>query len=425
MGIQAWAATDVGRKRKHNEDAFLADAGLGLFVVADGMGGHAAGEVASRRCIDAIRAQVVAEREILADVSREPTPQNIERAQGLIERAVQAACQDINALAGTDPKLHGMGTTCILLLICGSKGVIGHVGDSRVYLQRHGNTSQLTIDHSLIEEHIKYGRMTREQAEHSGIKNVITRAVGVLPSVQVDTVAVDLLPGDVFLLCSDGLHGYLMDGELGPILDQEDKQGLPKALVDLANDRGGKDNITAVVLSVPATANGAEPENIDRKIETFRRLPLLRFMTDLEILTVLSIAEARRFAPGEYLLREGDMNDQLFIVVKGSAVIRQVGVSIGKLSTGDHFGEISLFDPKQSRVTVVALEQMSVLALQCDALVKLLKKYPSLGEKMLWAFSASLAERLHGAHETVVQLRGKLDDWEAGRTNSIPPERKE
>jgi serine/threonine protein phosphatase PrpC len=424
MGIQAWTATDVGRKRKHNEDAFLADADLGLFIVADGMGGHAAGEVASRRCIDAIRAHVVAEREILAEVSRDASPSNIERAHGLIERALQTACQDIHALAATDPRLHGMGTTCILFLVCGSKGIIGHVGDSRIYLQRQGTTSQLTVDHSLIEEHIKYGRMTREQAEHSGIKNVITRAVGVLPSVQVDTVAVDLQPGDVFLLCSDGLHGYLYDGELGPILDQEDKQNLPKALIDLANDRGGKDNITAIVLSVPATGDSSETENIDRKIETFRRLPLLRFMTDLEILTVLSIAQARRFAAGEYLVREGDLSDHLFIIVKGSAVIRQVGVSIGKVVTGDHFGEIALFDPKQSRVTVVALEPMSVLAIECEALVKLLRKYPSLGEKMLWAFSAALAERLHGAHDTVVQLRGKLDDWEKGRF-SLPPGKKE
>ena len=219
--IQSWARTDIGRKRKHNEDAFLADPPLGLFVVADGMGGHAAGEVASALAVQAIRATFQDSRPIIEAFSKTPTSEAREEIAKLMERAILRACQEIYQTATSDLGKRGMGTTVVALLTLGQKAVIGHVGDSRVYLFRQGRAHQLTEDHTIIQEQLKRGLITRDQAKEAENRNVITRAVGIQPQVAVDTLITDLLPGDLYLLCSDGLHGYLTDDELPVFLAQE------------------------------------------------------------------------------------------------------------------------------------------------------------------------------------------------------------
>ena len=248
MNVASFGLSDVGRKRQHNEDAFLVDDALGLYIVCDGMGGHAAGEVASARTIEVVRDYVAANRSILDALAGEPTPRHRAAAVALVEAAVQKACSTVFDLAQIDADKRGMGTTCVVLLLAGAKAVIGHVGDSRIYLLRNGEQHQLTEDHTLIQAQLKQGVITPEQAETSPYRNVITRAVGIQESVQVDTLIVDLLPGDTFILCSDGLHGYLQDEEVVPMVTGvATPEGLPKAFIDLANERGGKDNITAVV----------------------------------------------------------------------------------------------------------------------------------------------------------------------------------
>src|SRR5262249_31107643 len=153
-------------------------------------------------------------------------------------------------LASADTSKRGMGTTLVCLALGGSKGIIGHVGDSRVYLVRNGQCHRLTEDHTLVAAQLKAGTITKDQAASSQYRNVITRAVGIQESVQVDTLIVDLLPGDTFLLCSDGLHGYLADEEVVPLVADSAPSELPQRFIDIANERGGKDNITALVVSI-------------------------------------------------------------------------------------------------------------------------------------------------------------------------------
>lgn len=250
MERRAFGLTDVGRRRVSNEDAFFVDDSLGLYAVADGMGGHNAGEVASQEAIDTLHGMVkrgafALERVEAGDESDEA----IRAALRLLESAVQAATYMVFGIAQNDPDQQGMGTTLSALVLCGRFGITAQVGDSRIYLIRDGEASQLTEDHTLIAWQLKQGIISHEEAAFSPHKNVITRAVGSREYVQVDTHFFQIQRGDAFLLCSDGLHSYLDIGEIPRITDL----GPPVAcrrFIDLANTRGGRDNISAVVVEL-------------------------------------------------------------------------------------------------------------------------------------------------------------------------------
>ncbi|HEY3358750.1 MAG TPA: protein phosphatase 2C domain-containing protein [Polyangia bacterium] len=244
------AKTDIGRKRPHNEDSYLADDRLGLYVVADGVGGHAKGEVASAESVEQIHGWVKAEYQAITAFALAPTDEGLDGTRRLLESAVQQACYMVFSMAELDPTRRGMSTTISALLLVGEIGIIAQVGDSRVYRLREGEeVAQLTEDHTLVNYKLKHGLLTPEEAARAPGKNVITRAVGHRDYVEVDTIHVDALPGDRFLLCSDGLHGYLNDKEIGAFMSKEPKTAVTE-LVDLANHRGGRDNITVVLVTL-------------------------------------------------------------------------------------------------------------------------------------------------------------------------------
>jgi serine/threonine protein phosphatase PrpC len=241
--------TDLGRKRKSNEDAFFLDDELGLYIVADGMGGHAAGEVASREAVDTLYGMVkrgIGKLRALVDpVSEEDT----RAACRLLESAVQAATYFVFSIAEIDRDKSGMGTTISALLILGDYAITAQVGDSRIYLVHGSAVEQLTEDHTLIAWQLKQGLITPQEALKSPHKNVITRAVGNREYVQVDTRCVPLVPGVRLLLCSDGLHGYLKDEDIPGIVAMGGTGSVTR-FIQLANERGGKDNITAILVEI-------------------------------------------------------------------------------------------------------------------------------------------------------------------------------
>ncbi len=250
--IQRFGAglSDVGRRRSVNEDAFFFDDALGLYVVADGMGGHAAGEIASAEAVDTVHGMVrrgapTLERLGNGDTSEETLRQAIR----VIESAVQAATYMIFGIAQHNPDRQGMGTTLSALAVSGRYCLTAQVGDSRVYLIRRGAAAQLTEDHTLVAWQLKQGIITEEEAAVSPHRNVVTRAVGSRDYVQVDTNFLECEPGDGFLLCSDGLHGYLREEEIAPIVNLGPEIATQK-FIQMANQRGGRDNITAVVVQL-------------------------------------------------------------------------------------------------------------------------------------------------------------------------------
>lgn len=252
LTLRSFGASDVGRRRAINEDAFLCDDELGLWVVADGMGGHAAGEVASRESIDTIFGMVRRGKESIA-FDGEPSEEKARAACRVLEGAVQGATYLLFAMAELDRGKAGMGTTISAMMHFGESVALAQVGDSRIYRVRDGHSLQLTEDHTLIAWQLKQGLITADEARVSKQRNVITRAVGSRDYVQVDTSVWQVEPGDYYLLCSDGLHGYVQLDEIADILEDGGQLAVDQ-LIELANARGGKDNITAIIVEVAGKA---------------------------------------------------------------------------------------------------------------------------------------------------------------------------
>jgi serine/threonine protein phosphatase PrpC len=239
--------TDTGRRRPYNEDAFVADDDLSLYLVGDGVGGCASGEVASSESVAIVHSWVGRWRETIEAFVQQPSADGEMRVGALLKGAVDLACRIVFGMGQADPTMRGMSSTLSSVLCAGRVGFISHVGDSRVYLSRGARCIQLTDDHTLANERRKLGL-----AAAPGLgRNVITRSVGHEPSVEVDSMAVPIQEGDRFLICSDGLHGYLQDGELDQLVAGQVSE-VTDRLVDLANRRGGHDNITVVVCDVLA-----------------------------------------------------------------------------------------------------------------------------------------------------------------------------
>ena len=250
MNIAARGQTDVGRKRDHNEDSFLVDEDLGLYLVADGMGGHAGGGTASRIAVQTIRASLQTAREADPELFSRLGALEESPLREVLREAVETACQRIYQAAQSDPSLAGMGTTVTAAVLAGSNTFVAHVGDSRCYIARKGHIYQVSEDHSLVNEQLKAGAITPEEARNSRFKNIITRSVGFEADVTVDMMGLELEPGDRLVICCDGLSNLVDDEEILEIVTQIPLEAAPERLIELANDRGGDDNITAIVIQV-------------------------------------------------------------------------------------------------------------------------------------------------------------------------------
>jgi protein phosphatase len=243
MQTRQAALTDVGRKREHNEDFHGIADEAGVWVVADGMGGHAAGETASRLTVERFLAVLTL-----------PGSYEGERSEGVpaaglaLALAVTDANDTVRETGFADRNLRGMGTTVVALVTRGGETVIGNVGDSRAYLLRKGALTLLTEDHSLVQEEIRAGTLSVARARTVGYRNVITRAIGMDSEVSPDLVTLEPAPGDRVLLCSDGLNTMLEDSEIEPLLGMGTIEEAARHLVDRANEAGGDDNITVLIV---------------------------------------------------------------------------------------------------------------------------------------------------------------------------------
>jgi protein phosphatase len=261
--IKACGLTDVGKKRKHNEDAFASDVSERLFIVADGMGGHAAGEVASKITVETIGEFIAATRQ--KEEATWPFKYNheLDFNSNRLAVAIEKANERVMAAVAAQPWLKGMGTTVVAGLLNEKILSLAHVGDSRAYLMRDSQLSRLTDDHSWVHEQVAAGILTEEEAKTHPLKNVVTRALGGGPSVSPDLQELVFSPGDRFLFCSDGLTTMVSDEEIREAAASiADPEALCHSLVDLANEKGGVDNITVVVVDV------GEPSGLVREVES-------------------------------------------------------------------------------------------------------------------------------------------------------------
>lgn len=410
MQIQFAAGTDVGQVREHNEDNYLVDKKLQLYVVADGMGGHSSGEIASALAVNIVRENVLKNQEMIDEyIAGQPTVTRRD-ILALLEHSIQHACYRIFEKGLNNPRQRGMGTTLTAMLIVGGRGFLGHVGDSRLYLVRQSQVHQLTEDHSLLNELLKHGKVKNLKDIDQRFKNAVTRAVGVYESVEVDTLDFDILPGDRFMLCSDGLHGYL-DNDL--ILEKARTENLQVAVtdfVDYANKKGGKDNITCILLQAVDSDDG-DYTDVKLKFDTLRRLVLFRYLNYQELVRVMNIASEQHWEPGHTIFKEGQEEDCLYVLVRGEVEIRKGDTCLASLRDGAHFGEMSLVDKSPRSADAICVAPSVALVVSRRDFYEVLRKNSALAVKMLWSFIKSLSARLRSTSEELSQIKAQFRSY--------------
>lgn len=413
MKIHSYAASDCGRRRDNNEDHYLIDESLGLYVVCDGMGGHAAGEVAAERSV-AFAAEHIRRRADLLE-SAGSSPEGYFRVLELAEEATQQASRRLYQQACSDSGLAGMGATMTMLLVVDNKAVMAHVGDSRLYMLRRGRLHLLSSDHTLANELLAAGGLTLEQAAVSQYSHVLTRTIGQQELVHVESLLFDLFPGDTCLLCSDGLSNYFEDpAALAPYLASERLSDIPRQLVQYANDRGGADNITAVILRVESEADDSEADDFELQIATLRSTFLCRKFSISRLMRVLNISSMIHCAAGQQLLSAGQVCDGMYIVMAGRLQVDDGALLTGDLMRGDVIGESSLLRTAKIYESVAAVEPSRLMFIPRSQFVKLIRRVPKLGNGLLSNLGRHLSEQLDHVRAKDGASPGDTAPWDPG-----------
>ena len=395
MNVSHSALTNVGRKRKHNEDAFAVSEEINLYIVCDGMGGAEAGEVASEVTSNYLIKYITDKKTLLEEYQTSPNSENKNKIINILKTAVASASQTLWDMAQKDPAKRGMGTTLVLILLCGPDVFVAHVGDSRVYLWRQGEVHQLTEDHSLLNELVKAGQITPEEAATDPRSNVITRAIGPNDYVEADVLTMEIMSGDTFLLCSDGLCGYFDGIEVSKFFKKTDLEELTKGFIAFANLKGGKDNITSVVARVDDVARQtSENSRVDKKIAILLKIPLFKRLTYLQIVQMLEIITVKEFSPKQTVVEQNDLGHEMFILLTGEVVVIKEGKAITKLVRGQFFGEMSLLDQAPRSATICASQQTMCMIIKRSPLFDLFAREPRIAIKILWAFLQNFNRRL-------------------------------
>ena len=363
METSATARTETGHVRERNEDSFLVDGERGVYAIADGMGGRMGGDVASQILIETIR-------ENAADLAEASSREQLEAQrreevlQLLTSTLLEANREIYNAGQGE------MGTTGDLLVLADRNALIAHVGDSRIYLLRAGEIQRLTADHTYAEEFLGERSDAPERDETFGeetFDHVLTRCLGVEPHVRIDTLCIDVRPGDRFLLCTDGVTNQVREQELLEMNAGAELSAFVDGIVEQVRDFGGVDNTTAVGVELDAETTG-EFDEVDslvttRKIEILRGVEIFEELDDRTILKVLRYVYQQRFDAGEKLIGHGETDASLYIVVSGQAAVRRDGRELARVGAGDHIGEMALVDANPRSADVVATEPTVTLSI--------------------------------------------------------------
>ena len=401
--LKGSASTDVGRHRANNEDAFLFAQDKGMFAVADGMGGHNAGEVASQAAIGGLveAADQVPDERFLLEGS-------LEGRQAILSWLAQTV-REINLRIYTrsqqEQGLMGMGCTVDVALFRSNGVFLAHVGDSRCYLLREGTLYQVTEDHTFGNLLLKRGGQTAEQVAANPHREKLTRALGPFPDIEVDTAFFEVGPGDVFLLCSDGLHGEVPDARIQELLGSVHPSQAPQTLVEAALAAGGRDNVTPVVVGVDRCAV-SRPIIIGSQLSrlAMANADLFAGFTETELLTMLKIAHGRTFAPGANLFQQGRRTDALVLPLEGSISLWRDDQLIGRGGPGDHFGDMVLLD-EPSPITVRADSIVTVLEFGVGPLRELLASNSPVAARLTFSLYKRLSARATGVLDSLARYR--------------------
>lgn len=404
-----WGATDVGRTRKINEDSFLLAPDHGFVAVADGMGGYQRGDVAAELACNVIKESVTRHKHVVDLFRRAPSDASRSAVRTMLDTAMQKACKEVHdaAIAMTG-KGGRMGTTMDIVLQTGNTAFIAHVGDGRIFLVRGGEIHQLTQDHTLAAQQAASGA---EPDDLAG-RNVITRALGVFPNVLVDSLVFDLNVGDRLILCSDGLHRYVDEAELAIEAEKGGVSEVVDRLIGMANQRGGRDNISVVVLEAEPVSEHSDDQATVRRMEVLRNVGLFQFCTYRELMRVCQMAETRTVPAGSVLFDEGAHGRECFVIEEGEVTIRKQGQTLAVLRSGDYFGEMSFIDVPRRSATAVVSRDVQLLVIRRNQFLQLLKQDSDLAAKLMWQLLQKLSRLVRTTNRQLVKEVSAYDGHE-------------
>ncbi len=407
MQVKYAGRTDVGLVRRQNEDSHFVDPQLQLFIVCDGVGGRAGGAEASRVASEHIAAEVAKSRALIRDFANNAGSATRRDIGAVLENAISSASAAVRRAAAASADFSGMATTNVTLMVAGGHAFIGHVGDSRVYLVRQGVMHPLTEDHSVMNDMKRRGRVQERGHIGQTFTEALTRALGVLDSARVDLLDLELIPGDRFILCTDGIHGVLGDDQMQVVVPRGSVEEVADDLIEAALQRGAPDNATALVLDVLDDKSTDRAMLVRRRLEALQGVSMFRYLPYADLIRVAGIATERVIKPGTELCTEGEFGESLFIILEGAAVVlKGDGVTIAELQPGQHVGEMSLIERAPRSATVRAKTAMSVLVIERDAFFGLLSEEQT-AVKLLWGLVRMLNARLRSTSDELSQLKSR------------------
>ncbi len=398
--LDSAARTDVGRRRTHNEDSVLHLQDVPMFAIADGVGGEAAGEVASAVAVEVMTADASLLRAQANAIEQDNSRNNRIRLAQLMETTFLRAHQEVHREAGHRGRA-GMATTLVTAVVAGDSAYIAHVGDSRAYLLRGGRLRRLTDDHSLAMLRYRRGEMALEDVATSRDRNTLYQALGVGARLDVDTAEVALADGDVVLLCSDGLSDLVDEAHIASVLARGRLDVAAQRLIDLANEAGGRDNISVVAFRLGSERDAAAVDEIARVLSG---VFLFRDLTEAERTLIAPFMEHRTLQAGAVLFREGDMAEEFYVVLEGEMRISRGKTRLTDVGPGGVFGELALARPIQRSATVKALVATKLYQLSRDDFHQVLKQKPDLAARLCLAFVDVVGDRLRDLTDRLAMI---------------------
>jgi serine/threonine protein phosphatase PrpC len=393
--------TDRGLVRPRNEDTLLADPLHQVFAVFDGVGGQAGGAEASKIAANQLATVVGAHRDLLESFAAGHV--SVHELADLLETAIHQASAAIQRYSREHPEFIGMATTAAVLLISGSHAFVAHVGDSRVYLLRQGVLHPLTEDHRVMSDLRRRGRAPEG---HIGqvFQDALTRALGVMNSARADLLDLETLPGDRFVLCTDGVHGVLEDETLQSLLAAKEPEDAVSRVIQAVHEDGAPDNASLVVVDVRDDDAAERAQRVRRQLEALHGVTVFRYLPFADLVRVAGIASERELKAGEDVFLEGELGESLFVILSGRASVLKSGVEIARLVPGGHFGEMSLIERSPRTATVRAMTPLSLLVIERSNFFALLGE-DATAVKLLWGLVRMMNSRLRATSDELTALK--------------------
>jgi len=396
----------IGTQRTTNQDIVLADTDLGIHILCDGMGGTEGGDVAatiaSKTALDHLRHN----SSLIKQIERGELP--AKQLADLAHAAVSAANQAVYEHTQNDPKLRGSGTTIALLITAGDRGACAHVGDSRIYAFRRSKLFHLTKDHSLAQDLIDRGLLKTENLDNFAFKHVLSRAVGLLAAVSVDTLHFDILPGDRFLIASDGISRKVANASIEGVIAHHDLQVILEEIISMARRISGDDDISAILIESDASEHEkatqqARSDEVNLKTDVLADIFLFKALDHKNILRIVNASSAIECLPGQEIVKQGEIETSLYVILSGEFTIEIDSRPIATVKRGNHFGEMALLTQHPRSATVRALSPGRVLKISSESFQEFIKAQPHDGAKMLAALARELSERLRQTNQFLSQ----------------------